>query len=366
MPSSFQLLFGDEASPAAPAFYDRVTSVEVEENADLPGAIQLTVPISTQAAAGSEDLSEVGEDRFKPYARIAVVVKVDGGGDACIFDGYVLAHKLHVDRGTTASSLQVWGQDVTCLMNLEEKVRDWKATDGNIANTIFGEYGFGTTETNTKDDSPEHSEDKHLLIQRATDAQFLRDRARRAGKLFRVCCDQRAGTNVGYFITPNLEGTPAVTFTLNPTHASNVDTLDFEWDVARPAEVVAQTLGSTKDTLDGGARDSGLTPLDSRSLATFTGTHVMKTRLTAAVDDAGELRGRAASVLREAGWFVKCVGEVDLARLPAVPRVGTLAQINGAGRLHSGKYFVWSVRHAITAHAHRVKFVLMRNAVGAA
>jgi hypothetical protein len=43
-----------------------------------------------------------------------------------------------------------------------------------------------------------------------------------------------------------------------------------------------------------------------------------------------------------------------------------IVQVDGAGQLHSGKYFVWSVRHSITAAAHRVRFVLVRNAVGKA
>jgi hypothetical protein len=215
------------------------------------------------------------------------------------------------------------------------------------------------------EDSGPHTSDLHSVMQRATDAQFLRDRARRAGKLFRVCCDQRAGSNTGYFIKPDLEASPAVTLTLNPPEDSNIETLDFEWDVARPTEVVAHALVMATDPVDGGATESGLKALDDRSLAVFAGEHVMSTRLAASVDDVTELQSRAASLLREAGWFVKCEGETDVARLGAVLRVGTLAQIDGAGTLHSGKYFVWSVRHSITAHSHRMKFVLVRNAVGA-
>ena len=203
-------------------------------------------------------------------------------------------------------------------------------------------------------------------MQRGTDAQFLRDRARRGGKLFRVCCDRQPGTNTGYFIKPKLDGSAAVTLVLNPAETSNVETLEFEWDVARPSEVMAKTLLMAKESIDADIRHSGLSPLDSRSLAGFTPTkYAMKALLTAAVDDASELRSRARSLVREASWFVKCEGEADLSRLPAVLRVGTIAQIDGAGTLHSGKYFVWSVRHAVTAHSHRMKFVLLRNAVGA-
>lgn len=363
--ASFQVLFGDAARPADAAFYGQLSSLEVEENADLPGAIQLSLPIATTGAPGSEDLTVVGDERFKPYARVAVVISIDGKPDSCIFDGYVLSHKIHIDRGVTAATVEVWGQDVSCLMNLEDKARAWSnVSDGNAANTIFGEYGFQTSPDNTRDDSPVHAEDGHLLMQRGTDAQFLRDRARRGGKLFRVCCDRAPGTNTGYFITPNLQGAASQTLTLNPATAANVDALDFAWEVARPTEVKAKMLVNQKDAESGDAQDSGLPSLDSRSLASFTGKNVKKAMLTTVTDDAGELQIRAVSLLREAGWFVRCEGEVDLARLDSVMRVGTLVQVNGSGRMHSGKYFVWSVRHTITAESHRLKFVLVRNAVG--
>jgi hypothetical protein len=69
-------------------------------------------------------------------------------------------------------------------------------------------------------------------------------------------------------------------------------------------------------------------------------------------------------VLREAGWFVRCSGQADVSRLNAVLRVGTVVQINGAGSLNSGKYFVWSVRHTIDKDSHKMNFVLVRNAIG--
>jgi len=122
-----------------------------------------------------------------------------------------------------------------------------------------------------------------------------------------------------------------------------------------------------KEAKSGDTQDAGLKLLDVRSLADFVGgsDRVMEARLTAAADSVEELKQRAASLLREAGWFVKCEGETDLARLNAVLRVGKVVQVNGAGRLHSGTYFVWIVRHTITADDHRMRFVLVRNAVGA-
>jgi hypothetical protein len=368
MADSFHVLFGESPTAAPEEFYDLVSTLEVEENADLPGAIQLTMPIATEGAPGAEDLTILGDDRFKPYARIAVVATPDGQSGQRIFDGHVLSHRIHLDRGTTEATLRIWGQDASCLMNLKEVVKPWTGkTDGEAANAIFDQYGFASADANTQDDSPRHTERGHVLMQRATDAQFLRDRAWRNGKLFRVSFDDNTGRTTGYFVKPKLDEAPRVTLTLNPPDAANVDALAFEWDVARPTQVLAKALLDQRQPEDGNTADSGLEALDARSLAAFAGSdNTMEARLTTAAGSAEELKQRAASLLREAGWFVRCEGEADLSRLGTLLRAGTVAQVGGAGAIHSGRYLVWSVRHTITAESHRMRFVLVRNAVGSA
>lgn len=366
MTHSLKVMLGESAQPADAAFYNLLATLEVEENADLPGAIELTLPIATHRANGADDLTIVGDDRFKPFARVAVVIGVTGSADACIFDGCVLSHRVHLDRGTTASTVKVWGQDLSCLMNLVETAHEWTDSDATIAQTIFtgSPYNFRASVT---DDTGQHPDSGHTVMQRGTDAQFLRERARRAGKLFRVSAIDRPGktNNTGYFIKPDLSASAATTLILNPVANANVDSLDLEWDVARPSEVLAKALLRAKDPVDGGTTDSGLTKLEQRSLGDLVGTNVTKMMLATSVDSAGELTDRARAVLRDAGWFVRCEGEADLARLGVVLRVGSVVQLDGAGKVHSGKYFVWSVRHTITTTSHRMKFVLMRNALGA-
>jgi hypothetical protein len=109
--------------------------------------------------------------------------------------------------------------------------------------------------------------------------------------------------------------------------------------------------------------DDGLSDLDAQALATFAGQTVTAL-LTTAAEDAATISQRARSLLREAGWFVRCEGVTDAGRLGSILRAGTIAQVNAAGALHSGNYLVWSVRHHITAEKHEMKFVLVRNAVG--
>jgi phage protein D len=387
MPSSYQILFDGE--PADADFYTSITSLEVEENVDLPGAVQLNLPVNR---SDNGDLTYVTDSRFKPLAKIAVVATpaagaatdlasaaasavgalgIGGGASAaqCIFDGYILSQKLHLEKGATNSTLAIWGQDASWLMNLTENVKEWvDVTDGDVANAIFGDYGITPADDNTSDDSPSHTEDGHSLMQRGTDIQFLRMLARRNGKICRIACKDQPGQRIGYFAKAKLDGDPVLTLTVTDPENWTMEAMDLDWDVTRPTSVIARQALFTDDDSDGvsgDTSDSGLNLLGDRALADFA-SKPMTVLLAAPVDDGGELSMRAQSLLREADWFVRCEGQADVARLNAILRVDTVVEIDGIGALHSGKYYVWSVRHTITADSHKMKFVLMRNAVGPA
>jgi phage protein D len=389
MPSSYTLLLNGQAADAD--LYAAVSSLEVEESLDMPGAVQLTVPITTSL---SGDLTYVSDSRFQPLANLAVVVTpasgssagspaaalgaaasaLGGGGSGapaaqCIFDGYVLAHKIHLETGTTNSTLTVWGQDASWLMNLTENVKEWvDVTDADVANSIFGTYGITPSGDNLADDSPSHTESEHSLMQRGSDIQFLRTLARRNGKFCRVACADQPGQRTGYFAKPNLDGAPAAVLSLNDLQSWTVNQLDLNWDATLPTSVIARQAlftDSDENGVSADTSDSGLESLGSRNLAAFTGKP-MTVLVSAPVDSGGELALRAASLLRESGWFVRCEGEADVARLGVVLRAGAIVSVVGIGTLHSGTYLVWSVQHSISADAHKMRFVLVRNAVGPA
>lgn len=364
MASTYSLLL--DGSPADDAISTAISSIEVEENADLPGAVLLKLAVSRTSDG---DLDWPGDSRLAPFVNVAVVATPEGESDQCIFDGFILSQRLHVETGITSSALEVWGQDASWLMNMEEKVREWvDVTDADVASSIFGDYGITPAGANSDDDSASHTEDRNSLMQRATDIGFLQMLARRDGKLCRVACTDTPGNRVGYFAKPDLSADPVVTLQPNDPQAPALGALDIDWDVTRPTSVGASQATFDDDDpagVSGDADDSGLSPLDARGLADFTGK-TMTVLLTTPVADAGELGMRARAMLRESEWFVRCEGEADVSRLHAVLRVGQIVEIDGIGTLHSGKYLVWSVRHTITGSAHRMRFRLVRNAVGPA
>lgn len=365
-----------------------LASIEVEESMDMPAALQMKMPVSRSSGG---DLTYVADPRFAPMAAIAVVATAGGSGASgvaagaagavgaalgspaaapaaqCIFDGYVLTQRIHLETGTTNSALTVWGQDASWLMNQTEKVREWvDVTDAQVAATIFGEYGITPSDQNGDDDSPAHSEDTHSLMQRGSDIAFLRMLARRGGKLCRIACADTPGSRTGYFAAPQLTGDPVLNLALNDPAQWTIDSIDLEWDATRPTNVSASSAlfgDASQNGVSGDAADSGLPPLAARNLAAFTGQG-MTVLLAAVADSGGELTQRAQAVLRETGWFMRCVGEADAERVGVVLRPGMLVKLVGIGDVHSGSWIVWSVRHKITEQKHSMRFTLRRNAAG--
>ena len=358
----FQLRVSGE--PATAAVQAALQSVEIEENADGPDAMMLELPVNRTA---SGDLQFVDDGTFEPYTPVSAILSA-GGPSQCIFDGYVLSWRLHLDRVSATSTIRVWAQDASWLMNIDDKVREWPGlTDGQVANDIFASYGFSAADANTDDDSPAHEPSQHTLFQRATDLQFLHALARRNGKICRVACADRPGARTGYFVQPALNDPPAVTLTLASPADWTVDTLDLDWDIMRPTKADASQVSLTypaSSGVPGNATSSGLSALSARDLTTYAGRS--STFVLTATADVPELRQRAAAVLREAGWFSRCQGEADLDRLGMVIRAATVAAINGAGTAHSGNWFVWRVNNLITVDSCRTRFTLVRNAIGPA
>jgi hypothetical protein len=363
MSTLFDIVIG-----GAPAkdFDADIVEIEVEENADLPGAFSITLPVATTSTG---DYDTVSDSRLAPLSNIAVTAQAKDGVTQCLIDGYVLAQQIHLDTGTSKSTIKVWGQDASWLMNATEQAKEWAdVTDGAAANSIFGTYGFTPDPSNLDDDSPAHTSDGATLMQRASDAQFLRALARRSGKWFRVFCADAPGQRTGFFAAPNLSADPATTLLLNDAAAANVSELDISFDVMRPSAVNAfQALFTDADGDDAGAggnfTDDGLPTMGDQNLATVAGGAVTAL-LTTPAADSGTITQRANSLLREAGWFVRCTGATDADLLGSILRVGQMVALGAVGAIHSGNYLVWSVRHRITSQKHEMHFVLVRNALG--
>src|SRR5258706_168580 len=96
------------------------------------------LPGSRYAAAGTYEVTWVDGRDLGPYANLAVIVTPDHGDPQCLFDGYVLGHKVRVPAGPNGATVEVYGQDAGVLMGLTETVREWSGqSDSEVAAAVF-------------------------------------------------------------------------------------------------------------------------------------------------------------------------------------------------------------------------------------
>lgn len=330
-----------------------VSQVEVQERMGQPTTYRLHYP----ADISEGDLPLLSDSRLDVGAEISLSVPTDIG-TVCLVKGPVSGQHIHFQHGGEGSTLEVQGGDTAISMDREAKSQVWSGvTDSDAVSAILANYGFTPDVEST---SAGHFEDKHTLVQRQSDYQFVQQLARRNGYLFWLSCDAM-GLETAHFKRPPLGGSSAVELIIN-LDTPNIEQLDLDWDVERPTSVEAVQLDLNQlGDIDGGVAQTPLDLLGGRGLADITGD-TRSRYLSAPSDDGGDMAGRGEGSLIESGWFIRARCQTTYERLGSVVRAHSLVDMRGAGRRHSGQYFVSAVRHVIDGVSHRMEIELVRNA----
>ena len=343
--------------------------VDNHEATDLPAASQIQVVEHVRRMTtyrirfalsidGEGDLSLLGDSRLAPGSKLGIVVP-DGSGQAMLVNGPVFGHQVHLDHGAGGAFVDVLGADQSLAMDRESRAKVWAGQlDSEAVTSILGGYQLTP---DVEDTAARHDEEKHALVQRATDWAFVQRLARRNGFMFWVTSDPTTGMSTGHFKRPDLSEEPDKTLVINQAQP-NISRLDLHWNIERPSSATAKQLDLTDlSTIDGDVTKSPLSALGSKALADIS-SEVRKLHLDMPADESGDLSARGEAALIEAGFFIQADVVTSAARLNGVLRAHTIALVNGAGNTHTGKYFCAGVVHDIDDEAHGMTAHLWRNA----
>jgi phage protein D len=370
LPSAvYQLSF--DGTPADDAFYGLVTGIEVDEDVERDSTFTLRVTLE-QDANGEWPL--LADQRLALFTKVRASIGFPGGAaPEPVIEGYVT--DVSVRRGADPSGdvLELRGGDLMLLMGLEDKIRAFPGTaDADIAQQVLAAYGCRVDAEPT---APVHQEAETLVVQRGSDANFLRGLARRNG--YEVSMHSDSAGVTCRFRPPRLDEAPQSDLALRFGPASNLLSFEVVATGTRPLAVSASQLDARtkqeqvasvgESTLEAlGARrvaalvrpklDSALTPLDEQ------GRMLLLAQPSA---DGAELDSAVRAVRDRADWLVTARGEVNSEAYGAVLRAGRLVLVKGAGRNHSGKYYVTRVSHRLDPDgSYRQTFEARRNADG--
>jgi hypothetical protein len=375
----------------------RLLRLAVEEGTQGAAALSLCLDLSPvggpQTPAEQRDWDLLADGRFALLHAISVELAVgppnaEPTARAVVFHGYITGvEPTFGEARVPDSQLEIQALDASCLMHFEERtVAHVGKTDAEIVRQIYASYGFGTDVEAT---GPVRSPDRGPLVQRTTDAEFIRLLARRNGyeafvehSSAPIKKGATTGTEVvGHFHPPRLAGKPQPRLDLMPRETPSLRTLRARWESHRPTVMVAGHIDErTRRLRASRIGQSRLPRLGSTSRADILRKRLAevlpKRPQTEAVGrqiadvpyDKQELDTLTWADLQEADWLAEADGVVEGLRYPGVLRPRRTVDMSGAGRLLDGTWYVRGLRHRWERDAavkrYEVDVDLVRNALG--
>jgi hypothetical protein len=349
-------------APLPLPFLIALKQIEVETSLEEASVFRLHFELS-QTALGDWDVLQF--DIFRPLVPVSISVMLGKFLPEVLINGYVHDASLDNRSQPGASTLDVVGMDASAtLMNLmETPMPHPNMPDSVIATTIFARYAMvpmafpPTPSGRTVMDT--------TTTQRVTDIQLLREMAERNAYECYVQPDPILGTDVGHFHPPQTMLPTQGVLSTNFGMATNMDSFHVSNAMLQPTGALASWLDpSMKSTLPAPGLASTEPPLGLEpSLTRIVPPPLVRPAATFSANYA-EVLANSMSIANRSSRNVRGTGTVDGLKYGKVLRAGQPVAVRGAGREHSGNYYVTRVTHTISIEEYTQNFEASRNAVG--
>jgi hypothetical protein len=365
-----QLLIGPTVPvPAPPGLLDVVESVQVQRREDGRSGLQMVFTAARSPGVGTADFELLVQPHLAPYSRVVLTVLISAT-PVVLFDGVVSHRQLEPSMEPGASRLTISAEDISVLMDLEEKNVEHPAQPDNIVATViiaaYAQYGLiPKVIPPAALDTPLPTE--RTPVQACSDLRHLRALAERHGHVFYVQPGPLPLTNTAYWGPPERVGAPQRALSYNVGADSNVDSISFQHDPTTPTlvsgriidrqlnqEVPVETFASVRPPL------ALLNPLIVQRqnlrreiLRDAGGTNT--------VQALGRAQGRTD---RSMDRVVVASGTLDVPSYGAVLQPQSLVGLRGVGASYGGMYYVREVTHEIRIGSYKQNFVLQREGAG--
>jgi len=338
----------------APDLFLTLLELEVEEDHRLASVFRIKLAISRE----DDGLWKMLDDeRIKLWNKVAISVTIDEERE--LMRGYITHIKPHIEPDENGSTLEIIGMDDTCLMSLEEKIKDWpNKSDSDVAREIINNYNLSPE---IEDTGIVHDEAVSTIMQRETDIQFLKRLARRNG----YECFVKEGK--GYFRKPELSGEPQPVLAAHFGAETNLMKFEATVNALGPAAVEMHQIDTiAKEIKDAVVEAAEEPPLGRDAGPALPVPQSIVPRLFvkhAVTTGQQEMEALSKALFDEAQWFIEARGELETVCYGAVLEARKLVPIKGVGELFSGHYYVTKVRHLFKPDEYRQQFEARKNAL---
>lgn len=356
------------AVPAPPTLTEALESVEVTHSDDGHSGFQITLQVGRSGPSDLLDYSLLSNPLLKPCNRVILVVTFNAM-PRLLMDGVITDQQLAPSNEPGASTLTVTGEDVSVMMDLEEKSVEHPAQDETvIVNKIilsYAQYGLIPMVIPPLVIDPPIPIER-TPVQQDTDLGYLQTLAERHGYVFYVTPGPAPFTNTAYWGPPKRVGLPQRALSMNLGPDTNVETIRF-----RNSALAPTTLSGTVQDRQTNQRmpvqtfASTRPPLVSQP-ALLTQACVRRRQFRAEAGlNAMQAMARAQGMTDESTDVVTAEGELDALRYGDLLQARGLVDLRGAGYNYDGTYYVRRATHTIRQGEYKQRFTLTREGTGA-
>lgn len=357
------------AIPAPPQVADALQSVEVTESDQGRSGFQLTFSTGREGPAGLIDHALLLSPLLRPFNRVIVMMILDVV-PVVLMDGIITNQQLSPGDDPGTSTVTVTGEDVSVMMDMEEKSVEHPAQDETIIAlkilASYPQYGL------IPDVRPPITIDppipiERTPIQRGTDRAYLVEMASRYGYVFYVRPGPAPFTNFAYWGPPERIGVPQRALSVAMGPQTNVESINFEYNALEPTMVLGSVQDKTTNLKLPVITLAGTRP----PLSAFPALPFNLPNVRIAPPDQSEGLTYVQAYARALGrtdrsleTVASASGELDGIRYGAALRPRGLVGLRGAGFANDGLWYVSRVSHQIKRGEYKQSFSLSRDGAG--
>ncbi|HPS90589.1 MAG TPA: hypothetical protein PKV33_00405 [Methanothrix sp.] len=364
----FTLLAGENIpQPASPAIMEALESIEVTHSDEAHSGFQMTLQAGRQARNGLRDYPLLKDSTLNPCSRVIMIVTFKGRSYV-IMDGIITTHELAPGNEPGSSTLRITGEDISLMMDREEKSAPHPAQDeAAIARNIissYAKYGMTADVRNPPiSDSPTPNE--RVPIQQGTDLEHLKAMANRYAYVFYVIPGPVPQSSIAYWGPPRRDDPTQPAIFVGTGPESCVDSVSFQNNSLAAVRVQGAVQDRATNQSQKVQNSSPAQPSLSSQPALETQTCIRKKILRGQEGlNSSQATAKAQAMSDSSNNAVSVQGELDTQRYGNLLQARGVVTVKGAGYCYDGLYYVKKVTHIISRGSYRQRFTLTRDGLG--
>lgn len=362
------LLIGPTVAVPAPLMLTQALQrVEVTHSDEGQSGFQITFQVGRSGPFDLLDYPLLSNPLLKPFNRVILIVTFSAV-PRVLMDGIITHQQLSPGSEPGASTLTVTGEDVSVMMDLEEKSAEHPAQDETLIAlkliASYAQYGLIPMVFPPMVIDPPIPIER-VPVQQGTDLQYLKQIAERHAYVFYITPGPVPFTNTAYWGPPVRVGVPQRALSVNLGGETNVGRISFHNNGLGPTTVSGNVQDRmTNQSMPVRTFASLRPPLAALPAWLVNQPNVRSTQFRQSGVNAMQAMARAQARTDRSVDAVTAEGELDTLRYNDLLQARGLVGLRGVGYSYDGLWYVKRVTHLIEKEKYQQRFSLVREGLG--